>query len=182
VQKKLLLSGIVFLLSTAAFSATPQPLPYGINFSYAVIGQSPTGLHGYRGSFLYEPPSWVWNHVQVFIDTGYGHWWVSNATQYHTMSIYSIAPVLRYFFKDYTYFIPYIDLSIGPSYLTKSRLDDHNLGIHYAFQDQIGFGAAFGPARKFTVDISALHYSNGSMSRMNAGLNIPMMLNMSYRF
>lgn len=182
-QKKLLLLGISFFyfISSCAFSAAPA-LPYGINFSYAVIGQSPTDLHGYRASFLYEPPNWMWTHVQIFIDTGFGHWWVSNAPRYGSLNIYSIAPVLRYFFKDYHYFIPYLDLSIGPSYLTKTHIDDHNLGIHYAFQDQVGFGAAFGAERRVTIDVSALHYSNGSMSHMNAGMNIPLMLNMSYRF
>lgn len=179
--KKLWLLGIgSFLFSQAVFAI--QDYPYGINFSTAVIAKDPPHLYGYRASFIYQPPTWHWGRVDVFIDTSYGHWWVTHTTQYHNLSIWSVAPVLRYFFKEYDYFWPYLDLSIGPSYLTQSRLDDRNLGIHFAFQDQIGVGTTIGPTRQFAIGINVLHYSNGSMSAMNAGISVPMMLNLSYRF
>lgn len=170
------------LLSVSSSYAAIDISPYGFNFSYALKSQDPSNLHGYRASFLYEPPFWVWQHVHIFFDTSFGHWWVPNATQYSNLNIYSIAPVLRYYFKNYAYFRPYLDLSIGPSYLTKTRLSDRNLGMHFAFQDQIGFGAALGRDKKLIAGISVLHYSNGSMSKMNAGISVPVMLNISYRF
>jgi hypothetical protein len=179
VLKKYLLPwiGIAFI-STAANATSP----YGINFSYLVVNKDPSNLSGYRAGFLYEPPTWVWEHVHIFFDISYGHWWVSNTNTYSNLSIYSIAPVLRYYFINSDVISPFFDLSIGPSYLTKTRLSDRNLGIHFAFQDQIGMGASFGRAKHLTASFSVMHYSNGSMSAMNAGITVPLMLNVSYRF
>src|SRR5579872_4857 len=85
---------IACLSSTLSFATSP----YGVNFSYLLVDKDPSNFHGYRASFLYEPPSWVWQHVHIFFDTSYGHWWVTGSGPYSTISIYTIAPVLRYYF------------------------------------------------------------------------------------
>lgn len=177
--KKTLLPGItIFCLATGIANASP----YGLGLGYVVINKDPNHLHAYRASFLYEPSTWTWGHAHIFIDTSFGHWWVDNQSFYHALNIYSIAPVLRYFFKEYPLFTPFIDLSIGPSYLSRTHIADRNLGMHFAFQDQAGFGFAIGREKKLSISASILHYSNGSMSSMNAGISVPLMLNVSYRF
>ena len=179
VIKKLLipLIGAACLSSSIAFAS-----PYGFNISALLIGKDPNNLHAYRASFLYEPPSWTWKHFQVFIDTSYGHWWVGGNTIYKSLSIYSIAPVLRFYFVNSDYISPFADISIGPSYVTKTRFADRNLGEHFSFQDQVGIGASFGQKKNLSLGLSIIHYSNGSLCAMNAGITAPLMLNVSYRF
>jgi hypothetical protein len=177
-KKSLLLWMGVSILSSTVYATSP----YGVNFSYVLVNKDPNHLHAYRASFLYEPPSWVWEHVHIFFDAGYGHWWVDNVSAYSNLNIYSIAPVLRYYFVNSDLFSPFFDISIGPAYLTKTHIADRNLGMHFAFQDQVGLGASFGRGKHFTASLTALHYSNGSMSAMNAGITVPIMLNLSYRF
>jgi hypothetical protein len=169
--------GIVFFASSIVYAS-----PYGINFSTLLIDKDPENLHGVRGSFQYFPSSWVWEHVHIFFDVGVGHWWVRDSDPYRIVNIYSIAPVFRYYFKNNPFMSPFLDISIGPSYLTRSRIDHQKLGIHFAFQDQVGLGTSFGPEKKTSVSLSALHYSNGSIACHNSGMTIPLMLNLSYRF
>lgn len=177
-QKKYLFTWISLLCLNSSLALAS---PYGINASYLLVNKDPNHLHGYRASFLYEPPSWVWEHVHIFFDAGYGHWWLDNQDANNNLSIYSIAPVLRYYFKN-SYVSPFFDISIGLSYLTKTHIDDRNLGMHFAFQDQVGLGISLGQRKNLSMSISVLHYSNGSISAMNAGITVPIMLNISYRF
>ncbi len=166
------------LLSTATHAAPS----YGVNFSYVGVAKDPNNLHGYRVSFLYQPQSWIWNKWRVFIDTSAGHWWVNSSDPYHMTNIYSVAPVLRYYIIDGAFVSPFLDASIGASYADRTHINDKNLGIHFVFQDQIGIGAAFGKDKNLTASITTMHYSNGSLSKINSGMTIPVMLNMAYWF
>jgi len=161
---------------------THATTPYGVNLSYLLIDKDPQYLRGYRFSFLYQPPTWMWNHIHIFWDFGFGHWWVNHNVPYGSLNSYAIAPVFRFFILNNNYVSPFVDISIGPSYLTKTRISDRNLGMHFSFQDQIGIGATFGAQKHFTASLSALHYSNGSLCAMNAGITVPLMLNLAYQF
>lgn len=164
------------------FSSTCIASPYGVNVSYLLVNKDPNHLHGYRASFTYEPPHWIWRYVHVFFDAGVGHWYIDNTSYYRSLNIYSIAPVLRLYFRNSNTISPFFDISIGLSYLTKTRIDDRNLGMHFAFQDQVGIGASFGQEKHLSASINMVHYSNGSLCAMNAGITVPVMLNVSYRF
>ncbi len=177
-KKKYLYPWIGLYLASSLSYATP----YGINISYLVLDKDPQYLHGYRASFLYQPPAWIWQHLQIFIDTSAGHWYVTNNTPYRNLNIYSIAPVFRFNIKEYQYITPFIDLSIGLAYLTKTHIDHQNLGIHFAFQDQLGIGFSFGQQKQWSTSLNALHYSNGSLCSKNAGITVPIMFNLSYHF
>lgn len=156
--------------------------PYGVNISALLIGKDPSNLHAYRASFLYEPSTWIWNRLHVFLDVSYGHWWADGYPMYKSLSIYSIAPVVRYYFADSIHLSPFVDISIGPSFVTKTRFGDRNLGEHFSFQDQVGIGASFGVQKNLSIGFSIIHYSNGSLCGMNAGITAPLMMNVSYRF
>ncbi len=93
-----------------------------------------------------------------------------------------MAPVVRYTFRRRGPVLPFLELSIGLSYLNRTRLEDRNLGIHFAFQDRMGIGALFGKSEKLSLGIHALHYSNAHLANQNSGLTVPLMLDVGYRF
>jgi lipid A 3-O-deacylase len=182
VIKQCLLS--TFILGLAIFTPTANAAlsDMGGALSVVAIGKDPDNLHGYRASLWYQPKSFIWKNVDVYFAGSAGHWWSEDATRHHSLNIYAIAPVLRFYIAKANLFDAYAELSIGLSYLTRTRFDDRNLGMHFAFQDELGLGATFGKTRNYYATISALHYSNGSMCSMNAGITAPLMLTAGYRF
>ena len=171
----------LFSCFSSAFAAIDYS-KMGGSFYYALITQDPENLHGYRAALWYEPKSLVWPHTHIYFDAGIGHWWVHNATKHPSLNIYSASPVLRYYFKDHTYFYPFLELSIGVAYLSQTYINHNNLGMHFAFQDRFGIGTLLGKEKRVAVALSAMHYSNASMSKWNAGMTIPLLLDVEYRF
>jgi hypothetical protein len=155
---------------------------YGANFSYDAIGKEPQNVKGVQLMLNYDPQRYKWRHFNVYFDGGFSHVWVTTRPYYRTVDIYSAAPVVRYTFKKRGPVLPYLELSIGLSYLNRTRLDDRNLGIHFAFQDRLGIGALFGIAEQFSVGIHAVHYSNAHLSIHNSGITVPLVLDIGYRF
>jgi len=166
----------LYLIASTAYAGHA-----GITLSGVVIGKDPDNLHTYRGALSYQPDALIWKKFDVYFAASAGHWWSEGAKKHRSLNIYAVAPVLRFYLAKTHYFDPYVELSIGPSYLTKTRFADRNLGMHFAFQDELGFGASFGEKRNYYASLSALHYSNGSMCSMNAGITAIMMLNIGYR-
>ncbi len=154
----------------------------GIAFTYPLIAKDPGHLKGYRTALWYQPPKLIWAHVKIYFDVSFGHWWVNHATANREINIYSLAPTLRYYFTQDSFVSPFIDLSIGASYLTRTRIADRNLGIYFAFQDQIGLGATFGKTQQLSISLSAMHYSNSSMASANAGITLPLLITIGYGF
>ena len=120
--------------------------------------------------------------VSKYFDISAGHWWVNNYPVHREINIYSIAPTLRYYLMQNNYISPYFDLSIGASYLTRTHIADRNLGIYFSFQDQIAVGASFGKDQRLSLSLSTMHYSNCSMASTNAGITIPLLINLWYKF
>lgn len=154
----------------------------GITVTAPLITKDPQNIRGGKLSLWYQPESFIWNRVRVFFDVGYGHWWVNGNFPQRQINIISAAPTLRFFFTQNNYFSTFIDASIGPSYLSEVRIGKQKLGIHFAFQDQLGLGALIGKGQRFAMSLSAMHYSNASIARKNAGITIPLLINVGYRF
>lgn len=169
----------LLIFSTINYAAGVQ---FGVTLPAVIIGKDPSGLHGYHAVAWYQPESLIWPKFDVYFAAGYGHWWAHGAKQYRSLNIYAVAPVLRYYFTKTRLIDPYFEASIGLSYLTRTHFDDRNLGMHFAFQDELGVGALVGKEKRLNIGLSALHYSNGSMASMNAGITMPLMLNVGYKF
>lgn len=169
------------LAVAAPLCASPYPR-FGASLSVPIVTKDPQYLRGYRAAVWYQPEALIWEHTHIFFDAAFGHWWVTNPTPNKSLNIYSVAPTLRYYITKTRYFAPFFDLSVGLSYLTQTKINTQNLGIHFAFQDQIGMGASFGAKEQLTIRLSALHYSNGSISKHNAGITIPIVLGAEYGF
>lgn len=177
---------IIFLfltgLSTFIITTLAHASPFGASFTYPIIAKDPENLHGYKGSVTYQPPSFNWDHVQVYFDAGFGHWFVSGHGPYRSLNIYSVAPYLRYYLIKKPCFSPYVEASLGLAYLSKTHLDEQKLGIHFSFQDMVGIGAAYGADQRLFTTLNVVHYSNGSISKDNSGITIPLMITVGYRF
>jgi hypothetical protein len=173
-----LILALSLVLQTTAFASQA-----GIMLSYPLQTKDPSDLHGYKGSVWYQPTSFEWGNSHLLLDASVGHWWVNNYPTNREINIAALAPVYRYFIlSDKYYFNPFIDASIGFAYLSETRFADRNLGMHFSFQDQLGMGVSFGPQHRLFASLYGVHYSNGSLSSMNAGITIPLMLNVGYRF
>jgi hypothetical protein len=170
------------LLASAAANAGST----GLTLTLPIIGKDPSGnhsvTHGYRAAIWYQPDSFIWKNLRLFFDASFGHWWVNGHTQNKNLNIFSLAPTLRFYIMNTQTVSPFIDLSIGVSYLSNTRLDHRNLGEHFSFQDQVGLGATLGREQRLSASLSAMHYSNGSFCKHNIGITIPLLFNISYRF
>jgi len=174
-----MIAGLLCITAPVLASSYPH---VGASISVPFVTKDPQYLHGYRAALWYQPESLIWNHFHLYFDGSFGHWWVSNNTPYQSLSIYSVSPIFRYYFTENNAVSPFINASIGLAYLSRTRIDHQNLGMHFAFQDQLGLGATFGPKHAFSVIISTMHYSNGSLCKKNAGITIPVMINAEYGF
>lgn len=171
--------GLFFLVYTA--SATD--IQTGMTLSYPLITQAPPHLQGYHVALWYQPSSLLWNRTQIFFSGGWGRWWIHKSTWGElSLNAYSLSPVLRYYFKKTHYISPFLDVSVGLSYLSRTRLGNHRLGIHFAFQDQVGVGISVGTEQRLYMSINALHYSNGGLCKTNAGITVPVLFNLGYCF
>lgn len=180
-RKTLVLLRLLALILLGIFCQTATA-DTGVALTYPLIAKDPGHLRGYRGALWYQPSRLAWEHAKIYFDVSFGHWWVTNYSTNSEINIYSFAPTLRYYLMHSPNISPFFDLSIGASYLTKTRIADRNLGIHFSFQDQIGVGASFGKQEKLSVSLSTMHYSNCSMSSTNAGITIPLLINVWYKF
>src|SRR5690606_6866279 len=123
-----------------------------------------------------------WRQFNVYVDGGYSHFYQNQSPHNSSISIYSVAPVVRYTFKRHGPVLPFLELSVGFAYMNQTRLENRNLGIHFAFQDRMGLGALLGMSEKVTIGVHALHYSNSHLAAHNSGISIPLVLDVGYRF
>jgi hypothetical protein len=170
-----------------AGTAQPAPPPedptiYGLAMPIVIDPDNPPRTHVYSGMIWYQPPKWRWNNLQVYVSGRFGHWWADGAPVFRALNIYSVAPVLRYYFVKKKYFSPFVELSVGPGYLTRTQFGNRNLGMHFTFQDELGIGVVAGREAGPYATISILHYSNAHLSAHNSGITVPVMLTLGYQF
>lgn len=103
-----------------------------------------------------------------------------NDEAFYTLSIF---PTLRFTAVRSKAADFYLFYSVaGPSYISKTVIDDKDSGKHFTFQDMMGFGSFIGSQKKMNVDISINHYSNGNIFVYNRGVKIPLTFTLGYTF
>lgn len=176
-------SRLVIIVLTCIISTNSMAAPrYGLNLAIPIRSSEPENLHGIQVFANYDPDRFHWRKFNILFDAGYSHFATNTTPYYSTISIYSIAPIIRYTFTRKGFLQPYLDLSIGLAYLNHTRLENRNLGIHFSFQDRAGLGAFFGIKKQIAIGINAVHYSNAHLSSHNSGITIPLVLDISYSF
>ena len=114
--------------------------------------------------------------------------WGVSVTTFNTSiskSIYafSIFPTLRFYLLRRKGYDLYTNYSlIGPTYLTKSNIDNLKTGPKITYQDTMGLGVFFGKERKYNFELRIMHYSNGNFFTENSGVAIPIQFTLGKTF
>jgi Lipid A 3-O-deacylase (PagL) len=109
-------------------------------------------------------------------------WWQTDLQQQNFFTL-SVFPVLRFNIihtKPADYYFYY---SIaGPTYISKTILDNQETGRNFTFQDLLGIGSFIGKQRKFNAEINIGHFSNGNIFPYNNGVKVPLTFCVGYTF
>lgn len=75
----------------------------------------------------------------------------------------------------------YFNYSVaGPTFISQSTIDGRETGRKFTFFDFMGIGAFLGKERKLNAEVDIMHFSNGNMYPVNAGLKIPLTFSLGY--
>ena len=86
--------------------------------------------------------------------------------------VVSFAPVFVYGFKQRSNGLqPYIDFSLGVAYVTETKIDENDLGLHFQFDSRIGLGLRFGNDQRHDLSVSYRHISNAGLDSDNDGFD-----------
>ncbi|MFN8288626.1 MAG: acyloxyacyl hydrolase [Chitinophagaceae bacterium] len=106
--------------------------------------------------------------------------WKSRKLQENIFTV-SLNPVLRFnFFRSRSADLFFEYSVAGPTFITRTRVDDIGLGRRFTFHDFMGIGAFAGAGRKLYAGIRIAHYSNGNLFPENDGVMIPLTFNLGY--
>ncbi len=157
---------------------------YGINNSFSKIPLFWGGNSEVNHGFSMDYQQNVFRTAKYFsLDWGVGASFLKsniNKESFYTISAY---PVFRFDFLHTRPFDAYAYYSIaGPSFISKTIIDDIDCGKKFTFQDNMGFGLLIGDHRNYNLEFKIGHYSNGNLFTQNAGVKIPFSLNVGYAF
>lgn len=127
---------------------------------------------------IYHTPRWfaidAGFHIARWRTVPYLKGTKAEPTTFYTISTY---PVFRLNFLQTRPADVYFFYGVaGPSYISKSIINDIDLGQRFIFTDTMGVGAFAGTNRKLAVELRIGHYSNGNMFPANPGAKIPLTL------
>ncbi len=82
----------------------------------------------------------------------------------------ALSPVFVYYFdKGNRAWVPYAEAGIGVALIDDEQINGRNLATHFQFEDRIGVGIRSLP---FDLNFRYMHYSNGSITKSNDGIDI----------
>jgi hypothetical protein len=109
-------------------------------------------------------------------------YWMSDANQeiFRTLSVY---PLFRFFVARTEPADVYLRYTLaGPTYISRTVIDDRDTGERFTFEDFMGVGAFLGKTRHLNAEIGIGHYSNGNIFTRNASIKIPLTLTFGLAF
>ena len=145
-----------------------QPFISSMSFGYGITHHDDINIYrlGVRKDVDYKafenPTGWLSGYFEASL----GCWSKRDEQVY----VGAISPVFVYYVGDPTWEVqPYIEAGIGASCISETTIASRHLSTAFQFEDRIGVGVKI----KY-VDISFryMHYSNGSISRPNDGMDI----------
>jgi hypothetical protein len=94
---------------------------------------------------------------------------------------FSLGPVFRFHFLHTNPADFFFEYSVaGPSYISKTKLDDVRIGRRFTFHDFMGIGVFAGKNKKVHAGLRIAHYSNGNLFPQNDGVKVPLTFNLGY--
>ena len=109
-------------------------------------------------------------------------YWKSNENgdEFYTASLY---PLLRFTVIRTKPLDIYFNYSVaGPSYISKTTIDEVETGKKFTFQDFMGMGVYAGKNRRMNAEFKIAHYSNGNLFPQNDGVMIPLTISLGWTF
>jgi len=87
----------------------------------------------------------------------------------------SVFPVLRFIVVRTNPLEFHFSYSLaGPTWITRTNIDNQQTGRQFTFQDFMGAGVLLGRNRKIAAEVRIAHYSNGNLFPQNPGVTIPL--------
>lgn len=122
-------------------------------------------------TFFENPTGWLSGYYEASL----GCWSKRDEQVY----VGAISPVFVYYFGDPTWAVqPYIEAGIGVSCISETKIASRGLSTAFQFEDRIGIGFKI---KYVDVSFRYMHYSNASISKPNAGMDI-FIATVGYRF
>jgi hypothetical protein len=93
----------------------------------------------------------------------------------------SLNPILRFYALHSKSLDLFFEYSLaGPTFISKTELDDIQTGEKFTFHDFIGVGTFAGQKKKLYAGIRIAHFSNGNLFPQNPGVTVPLTFNLGY--
>jgi hypothetical protein len=104
---------------------------------------------------------------------GFSHWTSRDKNEnFFTVSLY---PVLRFTAVRTKPIDLFFEYSVaGPTYISKTIIDNKETGRKFTFYDFMGMGIFAGKNRNLGANIRIAHFSNGNLFPRNDGIKIPL--------
>lgn len=112
---------------------------------------------------------------------GMGYWKSEkNRDDFFTLCLY---PVLRFTAVRSKKADLFFEYSVaGPTFISKTIIDNENTGQQFTFQDFMGIGLFAGAKKNWNAGIRIVHFSNGNIYPENAGVKIPLTFSIGHAF
>lgn len=129
-------------------------------------------------TFYESKKSGAW---QFLCGVGYSYVF-TDESQNEDVHMISVLPAVRYNLKERASFSPFLEVTIGPSYMSDKQLGTREQGSHFIFNDFFTIGVRWGKALEWEFRYSWRHISNGNLVKPNPGWDIPFSFYLSKRF
>ena len=118
---------------------------------------------------------------QFLCGAGYSYVF-TDADQNKDVHIFSVLPSVRYNLNKRGTITPFLEVTIGPSYMSDDQLGDREQGSQFTFNDFFSIGIRFGREEEWEFRYSWRHLSNGDMFKPNPGCDIPFSFHIGKHF
>jgi len=158
---------------------------FGYDANKFVSGKVPIFWGGdvkIENGFLLNYQRNIFHARKVFafdIGIGAGYWKSRiNGDEFFSISAYPVLIFNAIRTKKADIFFEYS--VAGPTFLSRKTIDGYRTGKKFTFQDFMGIGVVYGKKRNLITGLKLSHFSNGNIYPENAGVMIPLTLNLGY--
>jgi len=121
------------------------------------------------------------NGLQWFCGAGYTYMF-TDASIHEKVHVLSVLPSMRRYLKPRGNFHPFLEVTIGPSYMSERFLGSREQGSHFIFNDFFTIGTSWGDEGQWEFKYSWRHLSNGNLFQPNPGWDVPFSFQLGRRF
>ena len=177
-------SGYIFPREIILAGYTSNTAGYGVNdfFSKGAIPVFWGGSAHVKQGFSFSYQRNIFHTRKVFamdwaVHTGF---WKSRDRNENFFTA-SLSPVFRFNAIRTKHMDIFLEYSVaGPTFISKTRVDDYPLGRKFTFHDFMGLGVFAGKTKKIYAGLRIAHYSNGNLFPQNDGVKVPLTFNLGY--